>query len=49
VCHLSADHELVAAAVAAANDPTRQRGVLIPRPHPARTTSIALKGNKCLD
>jgi pyrroloquinoline quinone biosynthesis protein E len=34
VCHLSADHELVAAAVAAANDPTRPPGALIPRPHP---------------
>ena len=33
VCHLSADHELVAAAVAAANDPTRPPGALIPRPH----------------
>ena len=41
VCHLSADHELVAAAVAAANDPTRPRGVLIPRPHPGRTVSRA--------
>jgi pyrroloquinoline quinone biosynthesis protein E len=49
VCHLSPDHELVSAAVAAANDPTRPRGVLIPRPHPARTTSIALEGTKCLD
>ena len=39
VCHLSADHELVASAVAAANDPTRPRGVLIPRPHPGRTIS----------
>ena len=34
VCHLSADHELVAAAVAAANDPTRPPRALIPRPHP---------------
>jgi pyrroloquinoline quinone biosynthesis protein E len=41
VCHLSADHELVAAAVAAANDPTRPRGALIPRPHPGRTVSRA--------
>ena len=37
VCHLAADHGLVAAAVAAANDPTRPRGALIPRPYPGRT------------
>jgi pyrroloquinoline quinone biosynthesis protein E len=40
VCHLSPDHELVEAAVAAANDPMRPRdGVLIPRPNPGRTRS----------
>jgi pyrroloquinoline quinone biosynthesis protein E len=40
VCHLSPDHELVEAAVAAANDPTRsQDGVLIPRPNPSRARS----------
>jgi pyrroloquinoline quinone biosynthesis protein E len=40
VCHLSPDHELVEAAVAAANDPTRsQDGVLIPRPNPGRARS----------
>ncbi|QDG64824.1 pyrroloquinoline quinone biosynthesis protein PqqE [Pseudarthrobacter sp. NIBRBAC000502772] len=32
VCHLSPDHGLVEAAVAAANDPMRPRGSLIPRP-----------------
>jgi PqqA peptide cyclase len=37
VCHLSPDHDLVEAAVAAANDPTRHDGVLTPRPHPSRT------------
>ena len=41
VCHLAPDHELVAKAVAAANDPTRPPGVLIPRPHPSRTGSLA--------
>jgi pyrroloquinoline quinone biosynthesis protein E len=40
VCHLSPDHGLVAAAVTAANDPTRPRdGVMIPRPNPGRTRS----------
>jgi PqqA peptide cyclase len=40
VCHLSPDHELVEAAVAAANDSTRPRdGVMIPRPNPGRTRS----------
>ena len=40
VCHLSPDHELVEAAVTAANDPTRPRdGVMIPRPNPGRTRS----------
>lgn len=40
VCHLSPDHGLVEAAVAAANDPTRPRdGVMIPRPNPGRTRS----------
>jgi pyrroloquinoline quinone biosynthesis protein E len=35
VCHLSPDHELVAAAVRAANDPVRPQEVaLTPRPHP---------------
>ena len=43
VCHLSADHELVAAAVAAANDPTRPPGALIPRPHP-RSLATAVGG-----
>lgn len=45
VCHLSPDHELVEAAVAAANDPTRPRdGILIPRPNPGRTrTQIKLE------
>jgi PqqA peptide cyclase len=38
VCHLSPDHELVEAAVAEANAPSRPRdGVLTPRPHPDRT------------
>jgi radical SAM protein with 4Fe4S-binding SPASM domain len=37
VCHLSPNHDLVEAAVAAANDPTRHDGVLTPRPHPSRT------------
>lgn len=32
VCHLSPDHGLVEAAVAAANDPMRPHGSLIPRP-----------------
>ena len=32
VCHLAPDHGLVEAAVAAANDPMRPRGSLIPRP-----------------
>jgi pyrroloquinoline quinone biosynthesis protein E len=37
VCHLSPDHGMVEAAVAAANDPTRPRdGVMIPRPNPGR-------------
>ncbi|NYE95459.1 pyrroloquinoline quinone biosynthesis protein E [Psychromicrobium silvestre] len=37
VCHLSPDHGLVEAAVAAANDPTRpQGGSLIPRPQMGR-------------
>ena len=39
VCHLSADHGLVAAAVAAANDPTRPPGAPIPRPQPDRWRS----------
>lgn len=40
VCELSPDHELVASAVAAANDPAQPRaGVLIPRPNPGRTRS----------
>jgi pyrroloquinoline quinone biosynthesis protein E len=45
VCHLSPDHGLVEAAVAAANDPTRPRdGVLIPRPNPGRTrTQLTLE------
>jgi pyrroloquinoline quinone biosynthesis protein E len=35
VCHLSPDHELVAAAVRAANDEARPQEVaLTPRPHP---------------
>ncbi|MHA6621936.1 pyrroloquinoline quinone biosynthesis protein PqqE [Pseudonocardia sp. DLS-67] len=35
VCHLSPDHEIVAAAVRAANDPARPRELaLTPRPHP---------------
>jgi pyrroloquinoline quinone biosynthesis protein E len=38
VCHLSPDHGLVEAAVAAANDPMRpQEGSLIPRPQMGRT------------
>ncbi|HEY6933693.1 MAG TPA: pyrroloquinoline quinone biosynthesis protein PqqE [Marmoricola sp.] len=37
VCHLSPDHELVEAAVAAANEPTRGDGVIAPRSHPGRT------------
>ena len=37
VCHLSPDHELVAAAVRAANPGTRPAGApLVPRPHPGR-------------
>jgi pyrroloquinoline quinone biosynthesis protein E len=44
VCHLSADHGLVAAAVAEANDPTRPPGVLIPRPNPGRKGSLATPG-----
>lgn len=36
VCHLSPDHGLVEAAVEAANDPTRPRGSLIPRPQVVR-------------
>jgi pyrroloquinoline quinone biosynthesis protein E len=45
VCHLSPDHQLVEAAVAAANDPTRPRdGVLIPRPNPGRSRSQAALG-----
>ncbi|WP_040704131.1 hypothetical protein, partial [Nocardiopsis salina] len=37
VCHLSPDHELVTAAVEAANDPDRPRtGELVPRPDPRR-------------
>src|SRR5882757_389084 len=40
VCHLAPDHELVEAAVTAANDPARPRdGVLIPRPNPGRARS----------
>jgi pyrroloquinoline quinone biosynthesis protein E len=40
VCRLSPDHQLVEAAVAAANDPTRPRdGVLTGRPNPGRTRS----------
>ena len=38
VCQLSPDHAIVADAVQAANDPTRQRhAVPTPRPHPRRT------------
>ena len=44
VCHLSADHGIVAAAVAAANDPTGPPGALIPRPHPGRTVLPAVPG-----
>ncbi|MGE0214716.1 pyrroloquinoline quinone biosynthesis protein PqqE [Mycolicibacterium sp.] len=44
VCHLSADRGLVSAAVAAANDPSRPPGTLIPRPHPGRTVSLATPG-----
>jgi pyrroloquinoline quinone biosynthesis protein E len=36
VCHLSPDHGLVEAAVAAANDPMRSQGSLIPRPQVVR-------------
>lgn len=40
VCHLSPDHELVEAAVTAANDPARPPdGVFVPRPNPGRIRS----------
>lgn len=42
VCHLSPDHALVEAAVAAANDPNESPdGVLTPRPNPGRNHSRA--------
>jgi PqqA peptide cyclase len=34
VCHLSPDHEIVAAAVRAANEEPRRELTLTPRPHP---------------
>lgn len=40
VCHLSTDHGLITAAVAAANDATGHPGELIPRPHPHRMRSL---------
>lgn len=41
VCHLAPDHEIVTAAVAAANDPARPRdGVLTPRPQLGRARSL---------
>jgi PqqA peptide cyclase len=39
VCHLSPDHDIVASAVAAANDPDWSPGVLVPRPHPRSLTT----------
>jgi pyrroloquinoline quinone biosynthesis protein E len=39
VCHLSPDHEIVAAAVRAANDETAEDPALTPRPHPPRAAT----------
>lgn len=45
VCHLSPDHGLIEAAVAAANDPMRPRdGSLIPRPQAGRRKTRATAG-----
>lgn len=51
VCHLSPDHGLITAAVAAANDPSRPPGVLVPRPSPGRGAPVpvvapALRGTR---